>query len=163
MIVALIDIPLQPIRTDCPLRRAALKSHGEVLSRNLFELRDGSAQRVLRRLAVAFSSGVSRRSGAQGLLGVGQDPPLTRQAGETAGLSPALAGHGLPATTGSAWIGGYAPCRAGLDSCGLMFVVSYADWRVTPSANRALRDFSFSAAFSQRASILASARSALRR
>jgi hypothetical protein len=77
------------VSTDCPWSRAALKSHGEVLSRNLFELRDGSAQRVLRRLAVAFSSGNSRRSGALGLQGTAQDPSLARGAGETAGLPPA--------------------------------------------------------------------------
>jgi hypothetical protein len=62
---------------------------GKVLSRNLFELRDGSAQRVLRRLANCRTDGVSHRSGAQGLLGVGQDQPLTRPAGETAGSPPA--------------------------------------------------------------------------
>ena len=83
------------VSTDCPWRRAVREVIGKVLSRNLFELRDGSAQRVLRRLAVAFSSGNSRRSGARGLLGAKQDSPLTRLAGETAGSPPAPAGHAL--------------------------------------------------------------------
>ncbi|QLI82763.1 hypothetical protein HZU75_15230 [Chitinibacter fontanus] len=84
------------VSTDCPWRRAVREVIGKVLSRSLFELRDGSAQRVLRRLANCRTDGVSRRSGAQGLLGVGQDPPLTRPAGETAGLPRAQqAIHGL--------------------------------------------------------------------
>ncbi|WP_231550550.1 hypothetical protein, partial [Chitinibacter sp. ZOR0017] len=66
---------------------------GKVLSRNLFELRDASAQRVLRRLAKRWTDGVSRRSGARGLLGAKQDSPLARPAGETAGSPPAPAGH----------------------------------------------------------------------
>ncbi len=87
--LALVNIPLLPISMNCPWRRAVREVIGKVLSRNLSELRDASAQRVLRRLANCRTDGVSRRSGAQGLLGVGQDQPLTRPAGETAGSPPA--------------------------------------------------------------------------
>jgi hypothetical protein len=77
------------VSTDCPWRRAVREVIGKVLSRNLFELRDGSAQRVLRRLANCRTDGVSRRSGARGLQGTAQDPSLARPAGETAGSPPA--------------------------------------------------------------------------
>ncbi|WP_231550538.1 hypothetical protein, partial [Chitinibacter sp. ZOR0017] len=48
------------------------------------------------RLAERWTDGVSRRSGARGMQGAEQDPPLARLAGETAGLPPAPAGYALP-------------------------------------------------------------------
>ncbi len=48
------------VSTDRPWSRAVREAVGKVLSRNLFELRDASAQRVLRRLAKRWTDGVSR-------------------------------------------------------------------------------------------------------
>ena len=72
------------VSTDCPWRRAVREVIGKVLSRNLFELRDASAQRVLRRLANCRTGGVSRRSGLfWGVGGFGEAKPPTCLRGGT--------------------------------------------------------------------------------
>jgi len=63
------------IRADCPWSRAVREAVGKVLRRDCLSCATLARSEFERRLAKRWTDGVSQRSGALGLLGVGQDHP----------------------------------------------------------------------------------------